>query len=76
MGKPWPSAASTATGHISTTIRNGSFPTLREEISSYQDEFLETLQETGVTNKVFESKLNSHLSRGFDPFKTLSINTK
>ncbi|TMW42203.1 hypothetical protein DOY81_012718, partial [Sarcophaga bullata] len=30
-----------------------------------------TLQETGVTNKVFESKLNSHLSRGFDPFKTL-----
>lgn len=23
----------------------------------------------------FESKLNSHLSRGFDPFKTLSINT-
>ncbi|KAL7745107.1 hypothetical protein ACLKA6_008167 [Drosophila palustris] len=38
-------------------------------------DYFETLQETGVTNKVFESKLVSHMSKGFDPFKPLSINT-
>ncbi|KAM7348294.1 rho GTPase activating protein at 19D isoform 2-T3 [Cochliomyia hominivorax] len=56
---------------------NGSsiVPALRDKYHHKDYEFLETLQETGVTNKVFESKLNSHLSRGFDPFKTLSINT-
>ncbi|XP_053948584.1 rho GTPase-activating protein 21 isoform X2 [Anastrepha ludens] len=38
-------------------------------------DYLETLQETGVTNKVFERKLVSHLAKGFDPFQPLSINT-
>ncbi|XP_050743601.1 serine-rich adhesin for platelets isoform X2 [Drosophila biarmipes] len=38
-------------------------------------DYFETLQETGVTNKVFERKLVSHMSKGFDPFKPLSINT-
>ncbi|XP_034136151.1 GTPase-activating protein pac-1 isoform X5 [Drosophila guanche] len=38
-------------------------------------DYFETLQETGVTNKVFERKLVSHMSMGFDPFKPLSINT-
>ncbi|XP_067640758.1 rho GTPase-activating protein 21 isoform X2 [Eurosta solidaginis] len=38
-------------------------------------DYLETLQDTGVTNKVFERKLVSHLAKGFDPFQPLSINT-
>ncbi|XP_011182374.2 rho GTPase-activating protein gacF isoform X4 [Zeugodacus cucurbitae] len=38
-------------------------------------DYLESLQETGVTNKVFERKLVSHLAKGFDPFQPLSINT-
>ncbi|XP_065363111.1 rho GTPase-activating protein 21 isoform X2 [Calliphora vicina] len=62
---------------VTSTTTNGSslVPTLRDKYLHKDYEFLETLQETGVTNKVFESKLNSHLSRGFDPFKALSINT-
>ncbi|XP_037807563.1 rho GTPase-activating protein 21 isoform X2 [Lucilia sericata] len=64
------SATSSATNGSSSVVS-----TLRDKYHHKDYEFLETLQETGVTNKVFESKLNSHLSRGFDPFKTLSINT-
>ncbi|XP_058977994.1 rho GTPase-activating protein 21 isoform X2 [Musca domestica] len=59
---------------IGSSSTNGSSSMLRDKY--HKDyEFMETLQETGVTNKVFESKLVSHLARGFDPFKPLSINT-
>ncbi|XP_075156729.1 rho GTPase activating protein at 19D isoform X2 [Haematobia irritans] len=61
-------------GGSSNNSTNGSSSILRDKY--HKDyEFMETLQETGVTNKVFESKLVSHLARGFDPFKPLSINT-
>ncbi|XP_037934924.1 rho GTPase-activating protein 21-A isoform X2 [Teleopsis dalmanni] len=50
---------------------------ISSSLNRYRKEldYMETLQETGVTNKVFESKLNSHMAKGFDPFKPLSINT-
>ncbi|KAL5278275.1 ARHGAP21 family protein [Megaselia abdita] len=37
-------------------------------------EYLETLTELGVTNQFFE-RSSSHLNKGFDPFKQLTINT-
>ncbi|XP_061392796.1 putative uncharacterized protein DDB_G0277255, partial [Musca vetustissima] len=67
-------ANSSSSGISSSSTTNGSSSMLRDKY--HKDyEFMETLQETGVTNKVFESKLVSHLARGFDPFKPLSINT-
>ncbi|XP_073833064.1 rho GTPase activating protein at 19D isoform X2 [Musca autumnalis] len=67
-------ATNSSSSGISSSSTNGSSSMLRDKY--HKDyEFMETLQETGVTNKVFESKLVSHLARGFDPFKPLSINT-
>uniref|UniRef100_T1H4N0 Uncharacterized protein n=1 Tax=Megaselia scalaris TaxID=36166 RepID=T1H4N0_MEGSC len=37
-------------------------------------EYLDTLTELGVTNQFFE-RSSSHLKKGFDPFKQLTINT-